>query len=140
MQNSFILCKRLGELHYMPYPHENASHQWIEVYPHAAYTTLLGRIPFAKHTFEGRIQRQLVLYEENLNVPDPMRIFEEITRHRMLHGVVSQENLYLPDELDALVSAYTAQKAANQPDQVMLVGDPEEGQIVLPVSTLKAHY
>jgi hypothetical protein len=140
MQNSFILCRRLGELNYVPYPHENASHQWVEVYPHAAYTTLLGHIPFTKHTIEGRIQRQLVLYEENLRVPDPMRIFEEITRHRMLQGVLSLENLYLTEELDALISAYTAYKAANQPDQVMLVGDPEEGQLVLPVPVLKAHY
>jgi predicted RNase H-like nuclease len=69
-----------------------------------------------------------------------MRIFEEITRHRMLQGVLSLENLYLTEELDALVSAYTAYKAAKQPDQVMLVGDPEEGQLVLPVPALKAHY
>jgi hypothetical protein len=140
MQKSFILCRRLRELNYVPYPRENASHQWIEVYPHAAYVTLLGHIPFAKHTIEGRIQRQLVLYEENLNVPDPMRVFQEITRHRMLQGVLSLENLYQPEELDALVSAYTAQKAASHPDQIMLVGDPEEGQIVLPVSALKTHY
>ena len=140
MQKSFILCRRLEELHYVPYPKENAAHQWMEVYPHAAYSTLLGHIPFTKHSFEGRIQRQLVLYEENLRVPDPMRIFEEITRHRMLQGVLTLENLYLPEELDALVSAYTAQKATVKPDQVMLVGDPEEGQLVLPVPTLKAHY
>ena len=140
MQNSFILFKRLNELDYVAYPRENASHQWIEVYPHAAYTTLLGHIPFAKHTIEGRIQRQLVLYEENLNVPDPMRVFQEITRHRLLQGVLSLENLYQSEELDALISGYTAQKAARHPDQTMLVGDPEEGQIVLPVSALKRHY
>jgi predicted RNase H-like nuclease len=69
-----------------------------------------------------------------------MRVFQEITRHRMLQGVLSLENLYQPEELDALVSAYTAQKAASHPDQIMLVGDPEEGQIVLPVSALKTHY
>ena len=140
MQKGFALYRRLEELNYFPYPQENAAHQWIEVYPHACYTTLLGNIPFTKHSLEGRIQRQLILFEENLRVPDPMRIFEEITRHRMLKGVLSLENLYHVEELEALVSAFTAQKAATQPDQVMLVGDPAEGQITLPVPALKAHY
>lgn len=140
MQKSFTLYRRLEGLHYAPFPQKNATHQWIEVYPHACYTTLLGHIPFAKHTLEGRIQRQLVLYEENVLVPDPMRVFEEITRHRMLQGVLTLEDLYLTEELEALVSAYTAQKAANQTDQVMLLGDPSEGQLVLPVVALKTHY
>ena len=69
-----------------------------------------------------------------------MRIFDEITRHRMLKGVLSLENLYQTEELEALVSAFTAQKAATQPDQVMLVGDPAEGQLTLPVPALKTHY
>lgn len=140
MQKGFTLFRRLEELGYVPYPQENASHQWIEVYPHACYTTLLDHIPFGKHSLEGRIQRQLVLYEGNLKVPDPMRIFEEITRHRMLQGVLTLEDLYLPEELEALVSAFTAHRAAKQPDQVMLVGDPQEGQLVLPVGALKARY
>jgi hypothetical protein len=140
MQMGFILYKRLKELGYVPYPSKNSTHQWIEVYPHACYSTMLERIPFSKHTLEGRIQRQLVLYENRLKIPDPMRVFQEITRHRLLQGVLTLENLYLPEELDALVSAYTAQKAANHPDQVMLVGDPAEGQLVLPVATLKLHY
>jgi hypothetical protein len=69
-----------------------------------------------------------------------MRIFDEITRHRMLKGVLSLESLYQTEELEALVSAFTAQKAATQPDQVMLVGDPAEGLLTLPVPALKTHY
>jgi predicted RNase H-like nuclease len=96
-------------------------------------------LPFPKHTLEGRIQRQLILHALNINVPDAMLFFEEITRHRLLNGILPSENLYSPGELDALVAAYTAWLAANQPDKVCLVGDPHEGQIVLP-GQLKPRY
>jgi predicted RNase H-like nuclease len=97
-------------------------------------------VPFPKYTLEGRIQRQLVLHEQELNIPDPMRLFEEITRHRLLQGVLPVEELYEPGELDALVAAYTAWIGANRGDQVLMLGSADEGQIVLPVSELKRRY
>ena len=75
-----------------------------------------------------------------MNVPDPMRFFEEITRHKLLKGILPNEDLYTPGELDALVSAYTAWLIANHPEQVTLLGDPVEGQIVLPAAELKPRY
>jgi predicted RNase H-like nuclease len=42
--------------------------------------------------------------------------------------------------LDALVAAYTAWLTAHQPDGISLIGDPKEGQIVLPVSEVKSKY
>lgn len=140
MQTSFKLFRRLEDLGYQTYPSHNAALQSLEVYPHACYTTLLGLTPFPKNTLEGRIQRQLVLFELKLNVPDAMRIFEEITRHRLLNGILPSENLYTPEELDALVAAYTAWLGATSPDQVSMLGDPEEGQIVLPIKELKERY
>lgn len=140
MRMGFTLFRRLERLNYQPYPQVNASHQWLEVYPHACYTTLLGCIPLPKHTLEGRLQRQLALYEQNIDVPDPMRIFEEFTRHRLLQGALFLDNLYSTEELEALVSAYTAWVAANRPDQITLVGDPGEGLVILPVAELKSHY
>jgi hypothetical protein len=114
--------------------------QWLEVYPHACFCALLGVTPFPKHTLEGRIQRQLALHEQDLHIPDPMRLFEEITRHRLLQGQLPLQDLYSPGELDALVAAFTAWKAANQPDEVTMLGDPQEGQMVLPVKDLKHQY
>jgi predicted RNase H-like nuclease len=67
-------------------------------------------------------------------------MFEEITRHRLLQGILPVNDLCSPGELDALVGAYTAWLAATKPDQITLLGDPDEGQIVLPVPELKAHY
>jgi hypothetical protein len=140
MQMGFALFRRLESLGYHPCPRDGEELQSLEVYPHACFAVLLGHNPFPKHTLEGRLQRQLVLHEQKLNVPDPMRFFEEITRHKLLKGILPNEDLYTPGELDALVSAYTAWLIANQPEQVTLLGDPSEGQIVLPAAELKPRY
>jgi hypothetical protein len=140
MQMGFTLYRRLEALGYCPYPATEASLQYLEVYPFACFCTLLGLIPFPKHTLEGRIQRQLILHEMDLHISDPMRLFEEITRHRLLQGKLPFEELYEQEELDALVSAYTAWLAAKKPSQVTLLGDPQEGQLILPVGELKRRY
>jgi hypothetical protein len=140
MRNGFQLYQRLAELGYALYPSEQAERQMLEVYPHAAFSVLLGVLPFQKNTLEGRIQRQLILHEQRLQVPDPMRVFEEITRHRLLKGMLALDDLLLPGELDALVGAYTAWKAAIHPDQVILLGDEEEGQIILPAALKEIYY
>lgn len=107
----------------------------LEVHPHGCYTVLLGRRPLRKDTLEGRLQRQLVLYDEGLNVPDPMDAVEEITRHHLRSGALDfSGKLYTHDQLDALAAAYTACLAARHPERVTLVGDPAEGQITLPVA------
>lgn len=140
MRMGFMLFRRLNKLDYQDYPAEAAARQSLEVYPHACFAVLLGQNPFQKHSLEGRIQRQLVLYEQGLEIPDPMRFFEEITRHRLLQGILPLEGLYPAEELDALAAAYTAWTTAMQPDKVTLVGDKQEGRIVLPVSELKKSY
>jgi hypothetical protein len=140
MQMGFKLHRRLEALGYAAYPCPDEPLQCLEVYPHAAFTALLERPPFPKHTLEGRLQRQLVLHEQGLAVPDAMDFFEEITRHRLLRGMLPYDQLYQPAELDALAAAYTAWLAAVHPDQTCCLGSPEEGQIVLPVAHLKDHY
>jgi hypothetical protein len=140
MRSGFSLHRRLETLGYCAYPVKETSLVWLEVYPHACFCALLGLAPFPKQTLEGRIQRQLVLYEQKLNIPDPMRLFEEITRHRIMQGVLPLEELYQPGELDALAGAYTAWALASHPERVLLLGHPEEGQIVLPVPELKRRY
>ena len=139
MQMGFTLFRRLQSLGYQPYPND-AGLQWLEVYPHASFSSLLGVIPFPKYSLEGRIQRQLILHEQGLQISDPMRLFEEITRHRLLQGILPLENLHGPAELDAMVAAYTAWQAANHPENTCLIGEAAEGQIVLPVSELRPSY
>ncbi|MGB5843463.1 MAG: DUF429 domain-containing protein [Anaerolineales bacterium] len=140
MQQGFTLFQRLKNLDYRTFPQKDAAHQYLEVYPHASFSVLLEVLPLPKNTLEGRIQRQLVLYKCDLNIPDPMYIFEEITRHRLLQGLLPTEDLYQVEELDAMVAAYTAWMAGNEPDQISLVGDPVEGQIVLPTPQIQSRY
>lgn len=139
MRTGFTLFRRMDELGYLSFP-EEAERQYLEVYPHACYAVLLGRNPLPKYSLEGRLQRQLVLFEQNARVQDPMRFFEEITRHHLLHGSLPFDKLYSPQELDALVGAFTAWKAFHHPDQVSCLGDPAEGQLVLPAAELSARY
>ena len=140
MQMGFQLYRGLERLGYATYPDQGAGLQSLEVYPYASYAALLEVLPFPKYTLEGRLQRQLILYESKVKVPDPMLVFEEITRFKLLKGVLPVGQLYRTGELDALVAAYTAWLAANHTEQVLIVGDVREGQIVLPVAELKPHY
>jgi predicted nuclease with RNAse H fold len=114
----------------------------LEVHPHASFTVLLGHRPLRKDTLEGRLQRQLVLFEEGLDVPDPMNVVDEITRQHMRAGLQNLPGLLSHDELDALVAAYTAFIAAREPGRLTAIGDPDEGQIVLPIAPadFKASY
>jgi hypothetical protein len=140
MRKGFTLFQRLEDLGYLAYPQEDAPRQCFEVYPHACYTALLGRLPFPKHTLEGRLQRQLALHDCKLHIHDAMLVFEEITRHRLLQGILPLEDLYGPEELDAMVAAYTAWIAGTRPAETTRLGDPEEGCLVLPVPELKDKY
>ncbi len=140
MQTGFDLYHRLESLGYRDYPSPDTPSQILEVYPHGAYTTHLGHKPFTKTSLEGRLQRQLILHNQGLDIPDPMRFFEEITRYRVLKGVLPLEGLYSTRKLEALVGAYTAWLAATSQKDVTILGHPEEGQIVLPVSDLNPKY
>lgn len=141
MQIGFNLYRRIEGMGYQAFspdgsPDVPATLRYIEVYPHASYTIWLKKPPLPKNTLEGRLQRQLVLYAEKLRIPDPMDFFEEITRHRLMQGVLPFENLYTPSELDTLTAAYTAWLAGNQPQRVAFLGSQQEGQVAVPAHSL----
>jgi hypothetical protein len=140
MKMGFRVYRSLEKLGYKFFPDPEAELQVLEVYPFACYAVLLEVLPFQKYSLEGRIQRQLALYEQKVKLPDPMLVFEEITRYKLLKGILSLDQLFQPEELDALVAAFTAWQAINHSEDILLVGDPQEGQIVLPVAELKAQY
>jgi len=146
MRRGFEVYRKLESLGCRDYeapesqPSRGVVSKMMEVYPHGIYTALLGLVPFPKNSLEGRLQRQLVLHNQGLDIPDPMRIFEEITRYRILKGTLSLEGLYDAPQLDALAAAYTAWVAATTPGQVSIFGHPKEGQIVFPVAELNPRY
>lgn len=137
VQAGFALYRKLEKMGFKKYPAENAAHQLMEAQPHAAFCVMAGSAPHSKPSLEGKIQRQLLLYEAGLRIKDPMDFFEEITRHKMLRGIWPHDLLYLPEQLDAMVAAYTAWLAFNKPESVTMVGDKKEGEIVIPDNQLK---
>jgi predicted RNase H-like nuclease len=119
---------------------EAGSRAVIEVHPHACYAVLLGRRPFLKQTLEGRLQRQLVLYLQGLDLLNPLQVLEEITRHHLLTGELPLQGLHDHDELDALAAAFTAHQVAMKPERISQWGDREEGLITVPTPDLKDFY
>ena len=109
-------------------PAKNSPKQWLETDAQAAFRALIGRKPLPRRTLEGRLQRASLLYDLGLQITDPMDIFEEITRYRLVQGILPLDNLSGSSELDALVAAYVAWLAANRPGQVIL-----QGELLLPV-------
>lgn len=119
--------KKMVQAGFQPYSTPKASRQFLETNAQKCFHILIGKSPMPRRTFEGRLQRALVLYEQDIRIPDPMDIFEEITRYKLMQGILPLESLQTAKELDALVSAYLAWLAVNRPGQI--VG---KGGLVLP--------
>lgn len=140
VQLGFRLYRKLGKMGFKKFPADRASHQTLETHPHACFCALAGGTPLPKPSFEGKMQRQLLLYERGLRIRDPMDFFEEITRYKMMQGIFPDGILYSTDQLDALVAAYTAWLAVHKPERISSVGDAKEGVIILPERELKEKY
>jgi hypothetical protein len=142
VQTGFKMFLRLRDIGYRLFESgkDIAQRTILEVSPHACFTMLLEHRPFLKRSLEGRMQRQLILYLEGLDLINPLQCLEEITRHHLLTGHLPLEGLCHPDQLDALVAAYTAYLTGHEQARVSQVGDREEGLISLPVADLKDFY
>jgi len=140
MQSGFELYRRLEKMGFKWYLEDQFPYQMLETHPHACFCALAGQLPLPKPTLEGRLQRQLLLYERGVGIRDPMDFFEEITRHKLLQGNFPMQLVYPSEYLDALAAAYMAHAAHENPQGIMYVGDEREGRIFLPVAALKEKY
>jgi predicted nuclease with RNAse H fold len=140
MRAGFELHHRLEKAGFKKFPEKEFPSQILETNSNACYSVLAGQSALAKSSLEGRVQRQLILFERGLRIKDPMDFFEEITRYKLLRGVWPVEMLYSAEQLDALVAAYTAWLAVNKEDHILLIGDVREGRIVVPEKELKEKY
>ena len=131
--------KNLREEGFVDYP-QRGSRQIIETHPQAGFTVMLKKRPYRKAGLEGRLQRQLVLYQEGVDVPDPMYILQEWTRHSLINGELPFSDIHTHYMLDALMAAYTAFICDVEPENTVAVGDTIEGQILLPTKTLLDSY
>jgi hypothetical protein len=140
MQAGFELYRKLGKMGFQKYSEKDSAHQILETNPHACYCVMAGHVPLARLSLEGRVQRQIILYECGLRIKDPMDFFEEITRYKLAKGIWPMELLYQPDQLDSLAAAYTAWLAIHKPEHTLSLGDVKEGVLVLPEKMLKEKY
>ena len=140
MQVGFTLYQKLAEIGFKSLGVPAADYQVFETHPYACFCVLAESIPFPKPTLEGRLQRQSILFDKGLRINDAMEFFEEITRFKLIKGILPTDVLYSPEQLDVLVAAYTAWLAANRPDEVTRVGDKSEGQMLLPARELQEKY
>ena len=113
----------------------------IEVNAQAAFSILLGRTPFHKTSIEGRIQRQLLLIRQGIRLKDPMDFFEEVTKFKILLGILPDHLVYSAKHLDAIAAAMMARLAFQDPEAVIAIGDMADGLITIPTVKQKAsHY
>jgi hypothetical protein len=132
MQRGFQLYQELEQMGYQPWETPGAALQHLETHAEAGFTALMGLRPFPARSLEGRLQRQLVLADQELAVPEAMKFFEEVTRYKLLHGTLPLKDIYSPAELNATFAAWITWIAIHQPGQLVKVGTVEEGVIHLP--------
>lgn len=134
MRRGFRLYHELESAGFSPAENPASLSVFLETCSDAVFTSLLGRQLFPAETLQGRIQRQLVLWERRLPVRDPMIFFEEVTRHKLLHGILPDQDILSVAQLNAFAAAFVAFQTALHPDQVRRFGEPEEGFIHLPAT------
>ena len=126
------LKKKIIEAVFKPYLTSNAPRQWVETNPVECFRSLAGQTLLPRRSLGGQLQRALILYEQGLQIADPMDFFEEITRHHVLAGAMPTELLYSASELDAFAAGSVAWMLINKPVQVDLTKDVGKGMIVIP--------
>lgn len=126
------LYRKIARLGYHAYP-DDQKRLYVEAPALAVFNRLNGgnRI-FEELSLEGRLQRQLILFEQGFGVKDAMNFFEEVTRFRLMKGILPDQEIYQPGELNAMACAYLAWLLYYKPDRVISTGDPLEGKIYLP--------
>jgi hypothetical protein len=138
MLTGFEIYTGLKEFGFSSYEEKTEKNRWVETPPETCFWLWLQGNLMDADSLEGRIQRQLSLYALGMDIPDPMNFFEEITRYRLLKGILVEEGLYSSAELNAIASAYVAWAVVQRPNEVSFVGDEGEGQIVIPNQAIPA--
>jgi hypothetical protein len=133
VRRGFKLFRRIQKLGYRPYPADD-KRNFVEAPAEAIFSRLNGGNPiFEELSLEGRLQRQLILYEQGVAVKDAMNFFEEVTRFRLIKGILPSDDIYQAGELNAIGCAYLAWMMQHKPELVQPMGDKQEGEIFLPL-------
>jgi hypothetical protein len=123
------LTEKFLQAGFKSFSQKSHSKPWLETNAQDCFRLLSGHKLWPRRSLEGRLQRSAILYEQGLQITDPVDMFEEITRYKLVQGILPLENLPSSNELDALVSAYLAWLAVNRPQRVVM-----QGEFVLPAT------
>ncbi|HSB03456.1 MAG TPA: hypothetical protein VLE49_22585 [Anaerolineales bacterium] len=115
--------KKISQAGFKPRSKKGNPKQWLETNAQDCFRALISQNPLHRRTLEGRLQRSAILYEQGLQIRDPVEIFEEITRYKLVQGILPLEDIYSSKELDALVAAYVAWMASTSPGQILVTGE-----------------
>jgi hypothetical protein len=115
--------KKVTQAGFKPRSKKGNAKQWLETNAQDCFRALIGQTPLHRRTLEGRLQRSAILYEQGLQIRDPVEIFEEITRYKLMQGILPLDDIYSSKELDALIAAYVAWMAVNSPGQTVVIGE-----------------
>jgi hypothetical protein len=118
--------EKLLETGFRHYSTKDGPHLWIESNADECYRVFQPNL-FSRQSLEGRLQRGLILYDEGLQIADPMEFFEEITRHKLLQGILPSEYIHSSRQLDALMMAYISWMAGNPSEKLV-----NRGNLTLP--------
>jgi hypothetical protein len=121
------LRKKFVQVGFTPFSRKSDPKQWIETNVQDCFHAWSGHKLLPRRTLEGRLQRTAILYEQGLQLTDPVDLFEEITRYKLVQGILPLEKLPSVSELDALAAAYLAWMSVNRPGQLV-----PKGEFVLP--------
>lgn len=123
------LKEESGEAGFQPFSQKSHPKQWIETDAQDCFHALSGHKLLPHRLLEGRLQRGAILYEQGLQIADPVDLFEEITRYKLVQGILPLDKLPSARELDALMAAYLAWMSVNRPGQIV-----PKGEFVLPAA------
>jgi hypothetical protein len=115
--------KKIVQSGFKIYSSKQDQRQFLVTNADDCFRALSGHRLFPRRSLEGRLQRSAILYEQGLQITDPIDIFEEFTRYKLIQGILPLENIYSSKELDALAAAYLAWIAVNRPGQIVLKGE-----------------
>lgn len=105
---------------------------FLEVPSETAFWSFECKPLFTEESFIGQIQRQIMLLELGIDLPDPMDFFEELTRFKLLTGNAPLEMILETPSLNAWINAFTALQLHKNPSRITQLGYSQEGFLYLP--------
>ena len=117
------LRKKAIQAGYKPLFQTNHPRRWLETDAQECFRALSGHKLWPQRALEGRLQRTAILYEQGVQLTDPVDMFEELTRYKLIQGILPLDKLPSSKELDALVAAYVAWMSVRHPARIVPTGE-----------------